>query len=369
MVYTKIKIIMILSFMIITSSFAEKNFFKAEKEIKLPVLATKQDLHNIRFLSMDGKYTYYQNSSGKLFFSAYYKTHIMNTGKKGSTYLIGATPLRKKITIEHMENLHQTPALTVLNELFVGTFGEAEIHKFGDGVNPKLHLNDSWFSYYDPILKKIYFKSLKNKKDRFSISLRNNMNVFFVPQIIMISDGDILYTDINLKGQMGIIKLNRASKENKTLYKAKIPGRKIELCKVDNHIILGEFGIYDIAGGSSIYRISKISDDLKDKKQIYYSPFNDIGNIECNYQKDEILFVKSVEKYGKMPLFKTEIASLNLKSGKIKILTSLKNVTQVVNMDGRILIPYRNDYYVLKGKFTKVSDQLGKKKIKKKKMK
>ena len=42
------------------------------KEIELPILMTKQDLNDIRYISNDGKFTYYQQPFGNLIFSTNY---------------------------------------------------------------------------------------------------------------------------------------------------------------------------------------------------------------------------------------------------------------------------------------------------------
>lgn len=69
-------------------------------------------------------------------------------------------------------------------------------------------------------------------------------------------------------------------------------------------------------------------------------------------------FVKTLSQDEKVGLKKTEVAEIELKSGKVKIRTDLSYVSHVLNMDGRILAPFRGEFYVLEGESNLATDQL-----------
>jgi hypothetical protein len=41
------------------------------------------------------------------------------------------------------------------------------------------------------------------------------------------------------------------------------------------------------------------------------------------------------------------VALLNLKNLELKIVSDLKTVSQIINMDGRILIPFQSEFYII----------------------
>ena len=74
-----------------------------QAKIVLPELLAKQAVTNIRFLSQDGKFTYYQKRSGSLLFSSNYKVIEMIKGQIGTQYTVIGTPARKKIIVMQMK--------------------------------------------------------------------------------------------------------------------------------------------------------------------------------------------------------------------------------------------------------------------------
>ena len=57
-----------------------------------------------------------------------------------------------------------------------------KIKKIAEGTNPKLHLSDSWLSYYKAKQKKIYFSKLTMPPKEITISLNAGLNPYFSPQ-------------------------------------------------------------------------------------------------------------------------------------------------------------------------------------------
>ena len=119
----------------------------------LPEFITKQDISNLRFVSHDGKFTYYQRRSGALLVSTNYSVKKILQGKINSNYLVSSTPTRKSLLIVQDESFHSFLSLRKLTKIYTADFDGQNIVLLGEGVNPRLHLSDSKVSYYDPYKK------------------------------------------------------------------------------------------------------------------------------------------------------------------------------------------------------------------------
>ena len=73
---------------------------------------------------------------------------------------------------------------------------------------------------------------------------------------------------------------------------------------------------------------------------------------------DSIYFVKTMNQDKALNFKVTEAVKLTLKTQKIESKSDLKHVTQLIEMDGRVLIPLRGEFYVLEGKFNLGTDTL-----------
>ena len=57
-------------------------------------------------------------------------------------------------------------------------------------------------------------------------------------------------------------------------------------------------------------------------------------------------------------ILKSEVATLNILTRELKLITQVKSATQLLNMDGKIILPLNGKYYLLEGEDTSLSDHL-----------
>ena len=150
----------------------------------------------------------------------------------------------------------------------------------------------------------------------------------------------ILYTDINKKGLPGIIKYSKNNKKHVPIYKTSSQNKKIELCRKDDLIIMGEFGLDPVISHS---QISLLTPPDYTQTILYKSKYNDIGNMVCSVKGDFLYFIKNISS-------KTEVARLHLENKSIKIISDILHATQIIDMDSNLLLPYQGKYYILLGK-------------------
>jgi hypothetical protein len=331
---------------IILLSLLCSNAFEANAKIILPELLTKQSVNNIRFLSQDGKFTYYQKRSGSLLFSTNYKVQEVIKGELGAEYNLFATPHRFKIAVLQNNNFQNFISMRAKQNIYLITYGETSYRKVGLGISPKLHVKDMWISYYDSYEKTIFFENTVNSVLKFSIKLNNKINPYFIPQVVMTDDDTIYYTDLNESGNPGLIKYKRSINKTEVLFKAPHPSIKFEICQLDSQLIFATFGIRSSQDGTSMSRISLSTDDFSKRENFYQSEQNDLGHLICNLDNSQVYFIKN---YGNKTAPVFEAAAVDVGSKNITLLSELKYVTNLINMDGNLLTLDKGKYYIVKG--------------------
>lgn len=314
--------------------------------IVLPELLTKQAVNNIRFLSKDGKFTYYQKRSGSLLFSTNYKVQEILKGEIGTEYTLFATPARKKIVILQNPNFHNFYSLRAKLNIFLMNYGEMTAREVGTGISPTLLLGDTWLSYYDPYSKILNFENTANMALKFSIKLNNRINPYFVPKILMSDENTIYYTDLSESGAVGVLEFKRNTAKSEIIYTAKSPLLKADICLIQDSLVLGLFGIHQSKEGSSITKANLPLQDFSKRETIYTSESNDLGHLVCDFDKNNIAFIKN---YGNANSPVYDLANLNITDKKITALSELKTVSNIINMDGILLTQEKGKYYIVKG--------------------
>jgi hypothetical protein len=322
------------------------SIYGIEARIVLPELLAKQAVNNIRFLSFDGKFTYYQKRSGSLIFSTNYKVNEVLKGEIGTSYTLFATSARKKIIILQNPNFNNFYSLRAKENIYIVNYGENSPREVGAGLSPTLLLNDSWLSYYDPYTKILNFENTTNSALKFSIKLNNRLNPYFVPQVVMSDDNTVYYTDLSEAGVYGVLEFKRNTAKSEIIYKAPNPMAKAEICLNQDQLILGIFGIHFSKVGSSISKLPLPFKDISKRESIYTSDLNDLGHLVCDFDKENIAFIKNT---GDKNTPGYDIAGLNTADKKITPLSENKNISNIINMDGILLTQVKGKYYIAKG--------------------
>lgn len=322
------------------------SFLKIEAKIILPELLTKQAVNNIRFLSQDGRYTYYQKRSGSLLFSTNYKVQEMIKGEIGTEYTLFATPARKKIAIIQNLNFHNFYSLRAKLNIFLANYGESSAREVGTGISPTLLLGDEWLSYYDPYTKILHFENTINSVLKFSIKLNNKINAYFIPKVAMSDDNTVYYTDLNEDGVVGILEFKRNTSKSELIFKAPSPMVRAEICINQEHLYIGIFGIHFSKNGSSISKVPLPLKDFSKRENLYSSDLNDLGHIICDLNNDNVMFIKNNSINGSHAY---DVVSLNLINKKISPLTEQKTISNIVNMDGTLITQEKGKYFIVKG--------------------
>jgi len=323
---------------------------------RLPVIKTKQDIANIRYISSDGKYTYYQRRTGELYFSTNYEVKEVIKGIEYSHYLVIGSEFKKKLIISSWKNFQKFLSIREPAELFMVDYGSHISQKIGIGLSPKLHLNDEWLSFYNPKKKSIIFQNLINREVTLNINLSNTINHYFIPEVVMPNKTTIVYTDIDKNGNQLVSSFNIPDQKFSLLYKPQTHLAKIELCFLNDYLVVAEFGLDTLDEHSFIKKLANTQlDNYSQAINIYESKLNDIGNIICHVDK-QIYFSKKIKKNTTISNY--EIASLNPDSKELKIISDLKYTPQAFPMEDKIIIPHRGEFLLLVGKNIEYNDHI-----------
>jgi hypothetical protein len=235
-------------------------------------------------------------------------------------------------------------------------WGKAQTKEIGFGKNAKLHLSDEWVSYYDSSERTIFLQNVLTQK-KFQIKLSPRLSPFYIPDVEMVSQDTVIYTDINEKGFVALISFNLITQKSLILYKANQTGTRIELCQQKDYLAFGEFPYDDLSRSSKIMQIKlSASTNLAGFTTLYSSTDSDLGHIVC--LENHIYFIKTLTHLKKINYKQTEAVKLDLKTTQIQTISDLGTVNQIFAMDGRVLIPYRGEFFVVEGGANLTDDRL-----------
>lgn len=331
----------------------------------LPELLTKQSLDNIRYISDDGKTTYFQKRSGSLHLTYLFNTYDLLSLPANTQYTLKVTSHKKKVLVSAYKNYLTNHAFNAEADVYVGEFNSKNLSLIGKGTKATLHLLDNWVSFYHPKSKEIELKEIGNDKNSFTVKLKNKVNPYFEPLVLMTNEQTIVYTDLTSEGYTIAYKIDRRDGQIVALIRTNYPGMKIEMCLKDKKIYWGQFSLGDTAHGSGIF-VTEIDSLMKLNKQdlIYSSPRNDLGHIICETNDEKLYFISATNKESEINIKSTEATEIDLKTKEVKVLSQIGDATQLIRLDNRVLIPYRGKLLVVKGEANLKSDDLIQKSVK-----
>ncbi len=335
----------LLSLLLIQAAFAEA-----------PKLLTKHGVDSIRYISMDGRVAYVKKRPGVLAVVGFFQSKDFLSDSEASDFIVHATKDKIRTLIEVVPLVHTEYNLLKEHRILSSKFGDTATKEVGKGQRAKLHLADEWMSYYKPKEREIVIQNLETEK-KYSILLSPKPTTFFTPEVVMINSETVVYTDINDKGLAGVIAYNLKTAKSSIVFKAAQMGTRMELCQGEDYLAVGEFPYDGITRKSQIITMKTASaSNLLSYETLYSSLDQDLGNISCSDKA--VYFIKTLSQDKKVGLKKTEVAEIEVKSGKVKVRTDLSYVSHVLNMDGRILAPFRGEFYVLEGESNLATDRL-----------
>ncbi|WPU65732.1 hypothetical protein [Peredibacter starrii] len=328
--------------------------FLSVEAAELPRFLTKHSPETLRFISMDGRYAYVQKKPGVLGMVSSFRSLDFIAEASSNDYLVKSSRFKQRLAIESIPNAHDEYNFLKNNRIMVVDFGNTITRDVGFGRNSKLHLKDEWISYFNAVEKVLHIQNLVTQK-KYDIRLSKKANPFFVPEVEMVSSSTVIYTDINENGYSALIAYDLISQKSNIIYRSPQSATRLEMCQQENYLAVGEFPFEGVSRGS---KILKFAGEMRGTSYttLYSSVEQDLGNMVC--LPEFIYFVKTMTQDKQINHRTTEAVRLNLKTQDVEVRSELKNVGQLLEMDGRVLIPLRGEFFVLEGKFNLGEDIL-----------
>lgn len=319
-----------------------------ENEIELPELTTKQDINNIRFVSSDGKFTYYQRTNGSLQFSTNYAVKEVIKLAPHTNYRLIVSNDKKIIFVEADQTYNTYFSIRSPKKLYTIKYGTNEISEVGEGTAIGIHFEDNWISFYDYTARTLTLQNPQNDSLKHTIKLANLLNPFFIPRVEMIDTDTVVYTDLNKQGLPGLLKFQMNAKKISVLYKSDSPNRTLDLClSDDNDLYITEIGLDPVNKGTNIKKMKGVNLSIDKSILIYSSEENELGSIICNVNPDYLYFIKTFRSSSNKLTY--DAVELNLSTKKTKKLSSIEFATNLFVMDKKLLLPYQDKYFIIKG--------------------
>jgi hypothetical protein len=308
---------------------------------------TKHSPDTLRYISMDGSVAYVQKTAGVLGLVNGFRYSDFLTESSATDFLVKGSPDGIKVAIEAVPYPHTGFNLYKNHKIFVVNLGQSQAKEIGLGKNSRLHLKDEWITFFDAYNKILIVKNISTDR-KYEITLSPKANPFFLPEVVMFSQENVTYTDINENGYAILTSYNLASKTSTVVYRSSQIGTKLELCKSQDYLAFGEFPYEGLKRGSKIMHIKLgPQTNLAGYSSIYNTVDQDLGNMVCH--PEAIYFVKTTNQDKKLNTKTTDAVRLDLKTQQIETKTSVGNITQLVEMDKRILVPSRGELFVIEG--------------------
>ena len=317
---------------------------------------TKHSSETLRFVNSDGRFAYVTKKPGVLGLVSNFRSTDFLSEANANDFIVKGSLSKNRLVIESIPNAQDDMSLLKNNKLFVVDFGNTVTREVGKGRGARLHVKDEWLTFYDVSTRTIQVQNLVTQK-KYEIKVSKKPNPFFVPEVVMVSARSLVYTDINEAGYAALVSFDLETQKSTVHYKSSQNGTKLELCQGADYLALGEFPYDGVSRGSKIL-ISPLSGvmNLSTMHTLYSSVEQDIGNMIC--LDSYIYFIKTMNQDRDINLKVTEAVKLDFKTQNIEAKSSMKAVTQLIEMDGRVMIPFRGDFYVLEGRANLGDDTL-----------
>ncbi|MFL5783902.1 MAG: hypothetical protein ACJ76H_04770 [Bacteriovoracaceae bacterium] len=330
--------------------------FAAPKTVGPEKLLTKHAIEAIRYIDGDGRVAYVRKRPGVLGIVSSFRSEEFVTDTPQSDFVVVASPMKRKVIVEIIKNQHTVFNIMRSNKLMMFNWGETKGKEVGNGMSARLHMSDEWLTYYRAEKRSIVVRNLITEKE-YEIRLGAKTNYYFIPEIVMVASDLVVYTEINDQNLGAVISYNLLTKKSEVIYKSTQTATKMELCQAQNYLAIGEFPYDGVNRGSKIMQLPVLSTfNLGGFSTLYESSEQDVGNMVC--VDDGIYFIKTTNQNTDLGIKTTDAVKLTLKNSQIIQKTNIGTVTQLLNMDGRVLLPHRDAFYVLEGEYNLSSETL-----------
>ena len=319
---------------------------------QLPALLTKQVPGKMRYVSSNGAIYFYQKRKGVLAFSTNFNVLEILKGSPHAQHFVISGEENRLFLIAR-DNLFLTSnSLRHAADIYLFNAQDKSSRLLGKGLTSsvRMHLFGTWASFYRSHQRRIYLKSLVNSLLDFKLDINSTHHPYFIPEVFFIDNNRVLFSDVNQQGLVTLLLFSRDNKKVTVIYRPDTFGRKIELCAIRGKLYLAEFSFNGIHHGSQIVELDlTVALNYAKGRVIYDTPNSDYGGLICSAVFNKLYFVKTFSQGKHNYQYYSEAVELDPKTKKLASISQGKNITHIIEMDGRILIPHQGKFLIVKG--------------------
>lgn len=326
--------------------------------LKIVPLLVKEKVDGLLYTNDTGTINYYEQGNHTLYLAKNSKrTELLNFPDQIVQYSVVASSSKKKIIITVTSNQLKANSVQLPRKFYISDFGGENLIELGSGLNPNLHLDDSWVSYYQPEKHKIILKFLPLLQSKtYEILLNTQTNTYYRPKIQMLNNETALYTDLNKTGEEALISYNLLNKSFIFLNKTPNSFTRLDFCLINQDIYLGSFA-EEGQGSAEIYKILLGAQQiLPQKSLLYQSSGKHLRRLICSERENGIYFIRHLPGSEKSSI--SQKSSLNFLALVSQNTTkkSAPNISeasfesllsQIFSMDNKILLVAGGTTYVV----------------------
>lgn len=301
----------------------------------------KDKSSNLLYQTSDDQVRYLMQNQNALFLVEMSKsTQIHKTNSEFAQYEITSSKSKKNllVTVDESPFLDLNPNKN--KSIYWSTFKGTNLNLLGMGSSAKLHHDDQWVSYFDAHKKTIHFESMQMLgKNSYTINLNNKYSMYYIPEVHMVDHEQVLYTDLNEKGEEAVISYNLKNKTFVFIHKTVGSGNKLSLCLQNSDILISEFSLNSNEQVSVFQLNYRGSRNFSEKKNYFSTKGKFLPRILCSPHDSSFFLLKSSTSNEKQQ-FGNQSTLINISMPKLNSVEIPfdRSFSQFFTMDERVML-------------------------------
>ncbi len=329
---------MVLIRMILILTYSLSTFSKTQ----LLEFTAKQNIFNIKYIAKENDTTFYLKGNDTLALSTNYKALEILKQKGISEFGVVKNPNDSTYLIFSKQNNFESLSPLLSGDIYLFNTNSKKMIMLGNGINPKFNTDGTIISYFQPELNKIIFRKKINLDNPLEIRL-NSKQMSFIPQVEIVDEKNIYYTDRNNDYKEGVIKLDFLTQKRIILIKSENIQTRFEICSNSKEVNILETNISP-TGFTFIYSLAHSENDLSKRNFLFDSKSGSSFQMSCS--EKEIFFIKY---FGDNAVY-SELFRFDIASKKTFVISDLDFVTNYFKFEENIYIPFRRNIYAVQNK-------------------
>ncbi len=309
---------------------------------KITPFIPKYRLENLKAFINSKNLYYFNNAKGEFVMNKGFKSFPLVKGIVGQTnYNAFLSKDYSKILIEEISDYLSIMNIRKPNNIWLASVGAKKATKIGKGVNPQFHLGTQWISFYDPEQRILSVVNTATKEIFRKVRIRVFGNSYYIPEVSMDSNLNLIYSQINPKLEQEVIISSK--KKKRILLKSTTKQSDFRICYLKGKNYIKEALLYSKEKKSSV---SIYSINNNKAKRLYSSKGYSLGGIYCIEKSNKIAFTKRKLFLSKETPLSYDLIFFNPQTQSEKIEKSFMGDLSLFQNGNELLMSYDSKVFI-----------------------